>query len=160
MLNYFLKLRYLVVLIVIFTFINSLVLMFLAAKRSLHAYGTVFFNHETEKPAGVEILESIDLFLIGLVFLIFSLGLTKIFLGRLTGDEDESNLPNWLKIRSFMELKMLLWQTILVSMVIFFVDQVFQNDGELSWNLLILPVAILILSLSMAIIQKYEKHPD
>ena len=160
MLHHFLKLRFLVFIIVIFTFFNSLVLMFLAAKRSLHAYGIVFFGHESEKPAGVEILESIDLFLIGLVFLIFSLGLIKIFLGRLAGDEDDSSLPRWLRIRNFMELKLLLWQTILVSLVIFFVDQIVEADGLLKWDILILPVAILILSLSMAIIQKYERHPD
>ena len=134
--------------------------MFLAAKRSIHAYGTVFFNIEGEKPPGVEILESIDLFLIGLVFLIFSLGLVKIFLGRLAGDEDENNTPRWLRIKNFMELKILLWQTILVSLVIFFVDKIVEAEGELKWSILILPCAILILSISMAVIQKFEKHSD
>ncbi|GAA4311324.1 YqhA family protein [Pontixanthobacter gangjinensis] len=158
MLNYLLKLRFLVVIIVLFTFLNSLILIFLAAKRSVHAYGIVFFNFESDKPPGVEILESIDLFLIGLVFLIFSLGLTKLFLGRLVDDEDQNNLPKWLRIGNFFELKILLWQTILVSLVVLFVDQLFQHEGEMEWNLLIIPAAILVLSISMAVIQKYEKH--
>lgn len=158
MLNFLLRLRFLVVIIVLFTFINSLILIFLAAKRSIHAYGIVFLKMESEKPPAVEILESIDLFLIGLVFLIFSLGLTKIFLGRIVDEEDESKLPKWLRIKNFFELKILLWQTILVSLVVLFVDHLFQNEGKMSWNLLIVPVSILILSISMAVIQKYERH--
>ena len=59
-----------------------------------------------------------------------------------------------------MELKMLLWQTIIVFLVIFFVDQNVETDGDINWSILILPCAILILSISMAIIQKYEKHAD
>ncbi|HKJ47436.1 MAG TPA: YqhA family protein [Christiangramia sp.] len=158
MLDKLLKLRYLVVIIVFFTFLNSLVLIFLAARKSVHAYGILFFDVEGEKPAPVEILESIDLFLIALVFLIFSLGLTKLFLGRLVGDEDETRLPKWLRIKNFLELKMLLWQTILVSLVILFVDVVFQNQEEMSWELLIVPLAILILATSMAVINKFEHH--
>ncbi len=46
--------------------------MFLAAKRFIHAYGIVFFGHESEKPAGVEILESIDLFLVDFISNIFT----------------------------------------------------------------------------------------
>lgn len=158
MLNQLLKLRYLVVIIVIFTFINSLILIFLAAKRSVHAYGIVFFNMKNEKPAPVEILESIDLFLIGLVFLIFSMGLTKLFLGKLTDEEDDSRLPKWLRIRNFLELKMLLWQTILVSLVILFVDQLFEHQDHLGWDLLIIPASILILSISMAVIKRFERE--
>lgn len=158
MLNFLLRLRFLVVIIVLFTFLNSLILIFLAVKRSVHAYGIVFFNFESERPPGVEILESIDLFLIGLVFLIFSLGLTKIFLGRIGEEDDESNLPKWLRIKNFFELKILLWQTILVSLVVLFVDQLFEHEGTMEWSLLILPVAILVLSISMAVIQKYERH--
>lgn len=156
MLNLLLKLRYLVIVIVIFSFLNSLVLMFLAAKRSIHAYGIVFFNVKGDKPPGIEILESIDLFLIGLVFLIFSLGLTKIFLGKLSEDEDESKIPKWLRIKNFMELKILLWQTIIVSLVIFFVDQIVEAQGELEWDILIIPVSILVLAASMGIIKKIE----
>jgi len=158
MLNFLLRLRFLVVIIVLFTFLNSLILIFLAVKRSVHAYGIVFFNLESDKPPGVEILESIDLFLIGLVFLIFSLGLTKLFLGRIGDEDDESNLPKWLRIKNFFELKILLWQTILVSLVVLFVDQLFEHEGTMEWNLLIVPVAILVLSISMAVIQKYERH--
>ncbi|MCH4821739.1 YqhA family protein [Gramella lutea] len=156
MLKHFLKLRYLVVIIVFFTFINSLILIFLAAKRSFHGYGIVFFGYESEKPAPVEILESIDLFLIGLVFLIFSMGLTKLFLGKLIENGNDEDLPKWLRIKNFLELKMLLWQTILVSLVIFFVDQLFEKNDEMSWNLLIIPTAILMLSISMAVINKFE----
>ena len=158
MLKFLLKLRFLVAIIVIFTFLNSLILIFLAAKRSIHSYGIVFLNFESEKPPAVEILESIDLFLIGLVFLIFSLGLTKLFLGNLVDEEDEDKLPKWLRIRNFFELKILLWQTILVSLVVLFVDLLFQQEGEMDWNLLIVPVSILVLSISMAVIQKFEKH--
>ena len=160
MLNKLLRLRYLVAIIVLFTFLNSLVLIFIAGKKSLHAYAVLFFNAKGNKPVPVEILESIDLFLIALVFLIFSLGLTKLFLGKLVGDDDEEKLPKWLRIKNFLELKMLLWQTILVSLVVLFVDVLFQHQDNMDWNLLIIPVAILILSASMAVINKFEHRKD
>jgi len=88
------------------------------------------------------------------------MGLTKLFLGKLVDDEDEKNIPKWLRINNFLELKMLLWQTILVSLVILFVDQLFEYQDNMSWNLLIIPAAILILSVSMAVINKFEHKKD
>ena len=157
MLNKLLKVRFLVVVIVLFTFINGLVLIFLGALKSLHAYSMIFFNKEGDKHVAIEILESVDLFLVALVFIIFSLGLTKLFLGNVIEEDVDDKLPKWLKIKNFLELKMLLWQTILVSLVVLFVDVIFQNLQNIDWNLLILPISILILSISIYLVNKLEK---
>ena len=70
---------------------------------------------EEHKP-GLQILKGLDLFLVSIVFMILGLGILKIFV---FSHMPFTDLPDWLNIKNFKELKILLWETILVTLVVF-----------------------------------------
>ena len=51
------------------------------------------------------------------------------------------DLP-WLRINSFSQLKMLLIETILTTLVIVFATTVIKEEGRLQWNDILIPVAV------------------
>jgi predicted membrane channel-forming protein YqfA (hemolysin III family) len=67
-------------------------------------------------------------------------------------------LPPWLKIDSFKELKILLWETIIVTMVVFTLTQIASLKNTLTLDVLILPGTVFILSISLYFVKKEDKH--
>ena len=70
----------------------------------------------TESHPGLSILESLDVFLVALVFLIFALGIAKLFLPE-PSEKGGLRLPNWMQIQNFTQLKLLLWEAVLTTLV-------------------------------------------
>src|SRR5262245_18642994 len=114
MLTKLLSLRYAYVIAVIITLINSILFLFVGVRYSFEGWSNLYRQIQGENipNARMPLLESLDWFLVALVFLIFSLGMAKIFIGYEGRDED---LPEWLRIGNFKELKVLLWEAIMVT---------------------------------------------
>jgi uncharacterized membrane protein YqhA len=156
--------QYLIRVIIFFTAINSLALMAMGILESYHGVIGIFSGkmHTTERPA-LMILESLDIFLIALVFLVFAIGITMLFLPK-SAEKIRDHIPQWMNITDFMELKLILWEAILTALIVFFVSEVFiqAEEGHYTWEILFIPGAILMLSLSIFILRKSEhkKHHD
>jgi uncharacterized membrane protein YqhA len=109
------------------------------------------------EPQALLLLESVDSFLLSFVFFIFSFGLYKIFF---LNDMVQINnkLPAWLQINTLFELKSLLWQSILTTIVVIFLNNAvsFLSHNTLSWNILMLPLAVLILSVALYFLKQSE----
>ena len=132
---------------------NSFVFMGLAIYRSFHAY-VIISKGQMEKRPGIDIAESLDSFMIGLFFIIFSLGIAKLFLPKsnfLSGYD----LP-WLKVDNFAQLKYIMWEMLLTTIFVFFAAKLIIVEDDLEWNLLIYPGSILLL----AIAYKFLRHPN
>jgi uncharacterized membrane protein YqhA len=145
--------RYVYLVAVFFTFLNSIVILFLGVIDAIHGYSAVFTQAagKHQNNIGIYFLESLDKFLVAFVFLMFSLGIMKLFFFDKTS---LGNLPAWLHIESFKDLKVLLWETILVTLVVLSLSSNVKNSHELTWEVLILPVIILILSISLFLMRK------
>jgi uncharacterized membrane protein YqhA len=89
--------------------------------------------------------------MIAWVFLIFSLGMMRIFIQY---DSPSDRLPGWLRLNKFKELKILLWETILLTLVILSVSQIVRKIDNITWHVAILPAIILVLSASLYIVRK------
>lgn len=76
-----LQLRYVFVIAVFFTLVNSVCCLVAGIRQSLEGYRLIFRFLGGEEIPGpkVALLESLDSFLAALVFLIFGLGILKIF---------------------------------------------------------------------------------
>jgi len=77
----------------------------------------------SETTPGLLLFQSLDLFLIGFLFLIFSLGFFQLFYpkpSRLMTTIDDI-APDWLKVKNFTQLKLILWDTVLTTLVIIFI---------------------------------------
>ena len=147
-----LRIRYIYIIAVVFTLINSVVFMITGIFRSIEGY-IMFYEqiaHHKEGRPGVMLLEGLDSFLISLVFLIFGLGILKIFTHY---HKEDANLPNWLKIDSFSELKILLWETILITIVILSISKLAVANVVLSWDVLIMPCFLLLLTISYFLVK-------
>src|SRR5215204_3977080 len=110
--------RIAILIIVSLIFLNSLFFIFVGVYKSIHAYILLAQGRIEESP-GVFIAESLDSFLIALFFLIFAIGIAKLFLPK-------SNLINgydlpWLKIENFSQLKYIMWEVLLTTLFVFFV---------------------------------------
>lgn len=69
-------------------------------------------------------IEVVDMFLLGTVFLIISLGLYELFI------DDDLNLPSWLIIRTLDDLKHKLVGVVIVVLAVLFLGQVVSWDGQ------------------------------
>jgi uncharacterized membrane protein YqhA len=76
------------------------------------------------KMLSLALIEIVDLFLLGTVFLIIALGLYELFIS------DDLKLPSWLVIRTLDDLKHKLIGVVIVVMAVLFLGQVVTWDGE------------------------------
>lgn len=157
-----LRIRYLYLVAVIFTFLDSIFFLASGVMESVHGFQIFFRKLRTGEPIliGIYFMEALDRFLIAFVFMIFSLGILKLFFVK---KEYTEELPDWLKIESFKDLKVLLWETIMVTLVVFTISLVVNSTTakepgsimqSLNWEDLVLPVIILVLSLSLYLMRK------
>lgn len=138
-----LNVRYVFLIAVIFTFINSIFFIVGGAIECIHGYKLFYlYGMSEEHRPGMYLLKGLELFLVSMVFMIFSLAILRLFIAYGEGDE---HLPPWLKIHNFKELKLLLWETIIVTLVVFSLTKMASIES-LTWNALILPGIILMLT--------------
>jgi uncharacterized membrane protein YqhA len=110
------------------------------------------------EPPSLMLLEAVDSFLLSFVFFIFSFGLYKIFF--LSGENESGDkLPKWLRMESIFELKALLWQSVLTTMVVIFLNNavITISHNTMSWQFLVLPGSILIISIALYFLKLAEK---
>lgn len=137
-------------------FINAVGLFLIGVIKSIKGLSQVFSSvagSEWQMP-GMMLAESTDSILLGLVLFILSLSIVKIF--SLPGDMDDT-LPGWLKATDLKELKIMVWEALLLTMTMIFATEMFSyihRLQEMDWQLLILPVAILVLSLGLKFIKQ------
>jgi uncharacterized membrane protein YqhA len=146
MMRLLLQLRWLAVAIALLSALNAVAMVVVGAVRAISAYAVIFEGPpwDAEHRPGLMLAESIDAFLIAMVFVVFSIGTATLFLVR-----DERALeavPAWMRVHDLAELKFLVWEAILAALVIASVAGELGVVGERSWTMLVLPVATLILA--------------
>jgi uncharacterized membrane protein YqhA len=109
------------------------------------------YGMSEELKPGMYLLKGLELFLVSMVFMIFALGMLRLFIVYHAHNEQ---VPSWLKIENFKELKVLLWETILVTLVVFTLTKVASDSEVLTWNALILPGVILALTGSLFLMKR------
>jgi uncharacterized membrane protein YqhA len=137
---------------VILALMDAVAYLVLGTRIAFHAYARVLDPSSvgsSETRPGLELLHSLDFLFVSLVLMVLGLGIAKLFL--LGADsENHGNLPSWLRIESIAELKVLLWETILTTLLIAGLSQLIAGlFTRLEWTALLMPVAILILALSL-----------
>ena len=122
------------------------------------------FEHDV-KQFIIYALKSADLFLFGMVMIIFSLGSYNLFVSRLDNigqdsNTDTSSFPTWLQFSDFDELKILFIKVIILILSITFLEFLIQNSETLLsaelYNLLIIPVGIVLIAFSLKLIHSHK----
>jgi len=149
-----LKVRYIAVIIVILAVLHAAAFLILGTKVAIQAYAHVIVGGgSTESRPGLELLHSLDFLFVSLVLMVLALGIAKLFL--LGPNVDESGLPSWLRLHSITELKVLLWETVLTTLLIASLPGLVAGlFGQLNWMVLVIPTAILVLAVSLHFMKK------
>lgn len=124
--------RYVTVLAVVGTFIGALFLLIIGTLDLLSAIFTAFTSIGGPQVSGhlkIELVETVDTFLVAIVLIVIALGLYQLFVSPIDG------LPPWLIARSVGELeKRLAGMVITVLSVIFLIQAVQWESGiDILW---------------------------
>ena len=114
-------------------------------------------KHHLANVVAIGLLSVMDLFLIAIVFFVLALGIILLF-----ADPSKVlpvNLPEWLRVKNFMQLKVILWEAILTTLVIAFLTSLAGKkiNGEvIDIQILIIPAGILLVALSLFFLKRGE----
>lgn len=132
--------------------LDAVVLVIRGVMETWHAYRDLVTGAPVERPL-LPALEAVDMFFMALAFFIVAVGLVQLFVGDLPWLRTDH--LTWLRIDSFGQLKLLLWDTFLVTLMVLFVTRLI-TAHTLTWDLLVLPAAILMLTISSFLLK--SKH--
>ena len=106
----------------------------------------------THQHVGANIFKSVDIILIGIVFFIFGNSLKSLIKKRQV-DTKKDAIADIFDIEGFLHQKHFLWQALATTLLFVFVTQVFKSDS-FAWELLIIPISLVFVTVSMYFIQK------
>lgn len=120
--------RYLVLAAVIGALTASLALFVYGLAETFvviaQAIGKAEVSSKGAKALALEFIEIVDLFLLGTVLLMIALGLYELFIN------SDLDLPDWLQIRTFDDLKLKLVGVVIVVLAVLFLGHVVAWNGE------------------------------
>ena len=121
----------------------------------LGIYGILNGQFGTDARPGVLLFQALDIFLLAFLCLIFSIGFAQLFIpkpSRIMTFMDTIT-PDWLRVENFTQLKLILWDTVLTTLVMFFLGIIVREAGEYDWQTMIIPASILLMALSKYLIK-------
>ncbi|MBT1699299.1 YqhA family protein [Fulvivirgaceae bacterium PWU4] len=114
--------------------------------------------HHTPSLMIIGLLHAVDLFLIAIVFFVMALGFFILF-----SDPDAQlpvRLPEWLRIKNFTQLKIILWEAILTTLVVLWLASLVERRIKFDTldlpSSLYVPAAVLLISISLFLLKKGE----
>lgn len=122
----------------------------------LGVYGILNGQIGTEARPGVMLFQALDIFLLAFLFLVFSIGFAQLFIPKPSRIMSliDSITPDWLRVENFTQLKLILWDTVLTTLVVFFLGVIVREEGEYDWQTTIIPLSVLLISLSKYLIKR------
>ena len=146
------RLRYVSLTAVIASGLGSILMFFMGAVKTLLAY-LAYFKGIADQPdvsakqAITYMIQAIDVFLIGLVLMIFAGGIYQLFIRRRESDSSEIN--SWVRITSITQLKRILVELVIVILFVRALEGALVIEyGSFIWENLVLPLGILMLALA------------
>jgi uncharacterized membrane protein YqhA len=120
--------RFFIIIAVVCSFIAAILTLIYGGLLTFHSATQILGQGEISSKVGkklvVSMIEVIDLFLLGTVFYITSLGLYELFI------DEQIEVPKWLEIRTIDDLKARLISVVVVVLGVVFLGQAVSWDGE------------------------------
>lgn len=156
----FYALHYISWIAIIFSLLGSLLLFIMGALKTLNAFRVFFLGYIPKDKAhlhtadiGITYLKkSLDTFLIALVLFIFAHGVYTLFISNKSSTENNGIL-NWIQTPNIGHLKNVLAEVIVIILFVKFLEVVFVNIDHLKWELLILPISVVLVAIGLKILK-------
>ena len=147
----FFKLKYFALIISFLIFLSGLTAIAIGALRLFDGLkGVIYFLKDSATHPGVHIIEAVDTLLFAVVILVLGGGIFKLFVG------DENTFKEstvFSKIKTFKDLKILLWETLLLTLTVWCSLSFFAHPDDLRYEQLILPATIILLALALRLMR-------
>ena len=156
--------RYLSVVAVVFGAVGAILMFVIGAVTTIDAVVTYFGGHEDKAfssdaalAATVEIVSSLDQFLLGLVLLVFAYGVYSLWVVADTAAWEEQrttmHAPDWINVTSVTDLKVKLIEVVAVLLAVLFLKGVLLNPMTV-WSDLVVPIAVVLLAWTVWLIRR------
>ena len=147
--------RFFIIIAVLCSFLAAIVILIYGGFLTFHSITQIITQGEVSSKMGkklvVSMIEVIDLFLLGTVFYITSLGLYELFI------DEHIEVPKWLEIRTIDDLKARLISVVVVVLGVVFLGQAVSWDGET--NLLPFGVSVGLVIASLTFFLNTHRDP-
>ncbi|QHI39285.1 hypothetical protein IMCC3317_46950 [Kordia antarctica] len=148
--------RYISWIAIIGSLLGSLLLFVVGALKTINAFRVVLFDYipkdkahlHTADIATTYLIKSLDTFLIALVLFIFAHGVYTLFISNKKYD-DGNGVLKWIRTPNIGHLKNVLAEVIVIILFVKFLEVVFVNIDNLKWEIVILPISIVLLALGL-----------
>jgi uncharacterized membrane protein YqhA len=136
--------RLMMIIPVIATFLTALALLVYGGIETWHFIDALYFSGHapTRDEALLLAIEIVDLFLLGTVVQVVSLGIYQLYF------RQDLRLPKWLRIDDLDDLKSKLVGVTITVLAVFFLGQVIVGDGDIGILYLGAAVALVIVALT------------
>jgi uncharacterized membrane protein YqhA len=148
------RLRYISLIAVIASGLGSVLMFLIGAIKTGWAYLAYFSGGITHQPdlsakhAIAYMIQAIDIFLIGLVLMIFAGGIYNLFIR--SPESDSAEINSWVKVTSITQLKRILVELVIVILFVRTLEGALAIEyGGYQWENLVLPLGILMLALAL-----------
>ena len=161
MVSFLLRFRFLAAVVVIIVLVHAIGLLVLGATMGYKAY-TIMAQGPPwtgEDRPGIHIAESVDALLFAIVLMILALGTANLFLTKDPHAHDKDT-PMWMRVESFLELKLMLWEAILLVLVMATMTSILPRLDHLDLNMLILPGVIVLLAGGLFLVRRSSQKGD
>ncbi|AUC84122.1 hypothetical protein CW731_01895 [Polaribacter sp. ALD11] len=165
----FYSFRYISWIAIVFSLLGSFLLFVVGALKTLNAFRVFFLSYIPEGKEHLHIVDigitylikSLDTFLIALVLFIFAHGIYTLFISN-TSSVKNNGVLNWIQTPNIGHLKNILAEVIVIILFVKFLEIVFVNIDNLQWNLLILPISIVLMAVGLKVLKlnKDENSKD
>jgi len=156
MLRYVISLRLIMLAAAAGTAIGAAIMFWQGGSMILRA-GLDLYAGEEPKLVTAMVMGATDVFLFGVVLVIFAYAITFGFVFELT-PKDRRALPNWMRPTGMHELKMTLVSVILVYLVVDFATDWAETGQSASWEMLVKPISILLLAATLRLFTFDTEH--
>ncbi len=162
--NAMIRLRYVSLIAVISSGLASVLMFLIGALKVYAAYRSYFGDVIVDTTTFIEagnlaitfLVQAVDAFLIGLVFMIFSGGIYYLYVRHI--DVKEPEVSSWIKIRSIGELKNILAELVIIILFVKFLEGGLKTGiAEYKWEMLVLPAGILMLAIALKLLELKNK---
>ena len=147
------QVKYLALIVSILLMISGIMAIAQGAMKLVEAILQITGVHEAERP-GIPLIESVDTLLFSLVILVLAGGIFKLFVGNENTFKESAVFS---RIITFMDLKVLLWETLLLTLTVWCALGFFLNSENFRYEQLILPISIVLLALALKLIKEEKK---
>ena len=143
-------LKYFALVISLMIMLSGFIAIVVGSMRLFEGIMQIIGLHEGDNKPGIHLIEAVDTYLFSLVILVLGGGIFKLFVGN---ENTFQGSVVFSKIKTFMDLKVLLWETLLLTLTVWCALGFFAHPKDLQYEQLILPVTIVLLALALKLMK-------